>query len=285
MSSEVATASNAPQSACGCAASTPRKPLAARLRASGIHLSICATVALVLILAVTKIWYPSPLFDVANGRDIFLLMIACDITLGPLMTLIIFNIRKPRRELVRDLAIIGTVQIAAMAYGLFALLVTRPAYIVYNVGRFNVPLANELVAGTEKEASTQSVGAPWFGPPLVGARLPKEGEERTRLIFSAVGGKGDVYQMPRYFVPYSEVRSEAASRAKSAEALAKELQLEPARVRAAVAGFTQSGANVGFLPLMIRQNMAIAVVRLPDGEFLGIAALPPSELMGGSHAG
>lgn len=285
MSSEVMRASGISQPACDCVVLSARKPLAARLRASGIHLAISATVALILILAVTNVWYPSPLFDVANGRDIFLLMIGCDITLGPLMTLIIFNIRKPRRELVRDLTIIGTVQVAAMAYGLYALLVTRPAYIVYDVGRFNVPLANELVAGTEEGALGRSVSAPWFGPPLVGARLPQGTEESNRLLFSAVEGKGDVYQMPRYFVPYSDVQREVVSRAKSADALAKELYLEPARVRAAVAKFTQSGANVGFLPLILRQNMAIAVVRLPDGKFLGIAQLPPSELVGGRHAG
>src|SRR2546425_71087 len=233
MSAEVARDSNASQPARHGAASGTRRPLAARLRASAIHLAISATVALILILAVTNVWYPSPLFELAQGRDIFLLMIGCDITLGPLMTLIIFNIRKPRAELVRDLAIIGTVQLAAMAYGLFALLVTRPAYIVYNVGRFNVPLANELIAGTEKGAEAQSVRAPWFGPLLVGARLPQETEERDRLLFSAVQGRGDVFQMPRYFVPYSDVQHGAPSRSKPADALAKELHLDPARVQSA----------------------------------------------------
>ncbi len=276
MSAEVARDSNASQPARNCAASGTRSPLAARLRASAIHLGISATVALMLILAVTNIWYPSPLFELASGRDIFLLMIGCDITLGPLMTLIIFNIRKPRAELVRDLAIIGTVQLAAMAYGLFALLVTRPAYIVYNVGRFNVPLANELVAGTEEGASAKSVGAPWFGPVLVGARLPKDTEERNRLLFSAVQGRGDVFEMPRYFVPYADVRREVAGRALSVEAIAKELHRSPAQVQAALASYAPRGANVGYLPLVIRQVLAIAVVSLPDGEFLGVVALPLS---------
>jgi hypothetical protein len=278
VSSEVARGSSALQAVRGGTASESRRPLAARLRASGLHLAISATVALILILAVTNVWYPSPLFQLANGRDIFLLMIGCDITLGPLMTLIIFNIRKPRAELVRDLAIIGTVQLAALAYGLFAMLVTRPAYVVYNVGKFNVPLANELVAGTEEGASSESVSAPWFGPRLVGARLPQETEERNRLVFSALGGRGDVFQIPRYFVPYADMQREAAAHARSADALAKDARLDPARVRSAVAGFARGRANVGYLPLVIRNTLAIAVVSLPDGEFLGIAPLPPSWL-------
>jgi hypothetical protein len=255
-----------------------RAPLAARLRASGIHLAICATVAVILVLAVTNVWYPSPLFQLANGRDIFLLMIGCDITLGPLMTLIIFNIRKPRAELVRDLAIIGLVQVAAMMYGMYAILKVRPAYIVYNVGRFNVPVANELVAGTEESATVQSVSAPWFGPPLVGARLPEDKEERTRLMFSAVGGHGDVSDMPRYFVPYADVQRDAAAHARSADALAHELYIEPERMKAAVAALPHDGPSVGYLPLVMRNVLAVAAVSLPDGQLLGIGLLPPSSL-------
>ena len=253
-----------------------RGPLAARLRAAGIHLAISGGVALLLMLAVTRVWYPSPLFELAKGRDIFLLMIGCDITLGPVITLVIFNIHKPRAELVRDLAIIGTVQIVAMVYGASTLLGARPAYVVYNVGQFNVPLANELVAGTDETASKQAVRAPWFGPPLVGSRLPQEGEERDRLLFSAVGGRGDLFQMPRYYVPYAEVKRDVAAHAKSADTLAKELRLDPVRVRAAVSRFSSRGANVGYLPLVVRLQLAIAVVSLPDGEFRGIAPLPPS---------
>jgi hypothetical protein len=253
-----------------------RRPLAARARAASVHLAISIAVALLLMLAVTKVWYPSPLFELAKGREIFLLLISCDITLGPVMTLIIFNIRKPRRELVRDLAIIATVQLAAMVYGVSTLLQARPAYIVYNAGQFNVPLANELVAGTDEVASKQAVRAPWFGPPLVGSRLPQETEERDRLLFSAVGGRGDLFQMPRYYVPYAEVKRDVAARAKSADALAKGLRLDPARVRVAVSRFASRGATVGYLPLVVRLQLAIAVVSLPDGEFLGIVPLPPS---------
>ena len=262
----------------GASAPHTRRLFPPRLRASAIHLVISATVAMILVLAVTQVWYPSPLFQLANGRDIFLLMIGCDITLGPLMTLIIFNLRKPRAELVRDLAIIGFVQIAAMCYGMYAILKVRPAYIVYNVGRFNVPVANELVAGPEKPASEESVGAPWFGPPLVGARLPEDAKERSGLIFSAASGRGDLSQMPRYYVSYASMERDAAEHARSADELAHALYIEPARMQAAVATLPHAGANVGYLPLVMRNVLAVAAVSLPDGRFLGIALLPPSSL-------
>jgi hypothetical protein len=250
--------------------------LRARLRAAAIHLSISATIALALVLLVATVWYPAPMFELAKGRDIFLLMMGCDITLGPLMTLIIFNIRKARSELVRDLTIIATIQLAAMIYGVSALWEARPAYIVYAAGQFNVSLANELVESPDAPTGGWDGGPPWFGPKLVGARLPEGSLDRLRLAFSALEGRGDAFQMPQYFIPYADVKREVASRARSTAALAKELRFDAAQVQAAVAGFEHADASLGYLPLVIRQNLAIAVVHLPDGAFLGIAKLPPS---------
>jgi hypothetical protein len=112
-----------------------------------------------------------------------------------------------------------------MVYGVSTLLKARPAYIVYNVGQFNVPLSNELVAdantGTDHSLTVPS--APWTGPKLVGARLPKDIQENNKLIFSAVYGRGDVFDMPRYFVPYDDVKQEVIARARGVDQLAKEL--------------------------------------------------------------
>jgi len=43
--------------------------------------------------------------------DVFLLMLGVDVVLGPLVTLVVFNTRKPRAELVRDLAVVVLVQL------------------------------------------------------------------------------------------------------------------------------------------------------------------------------
>jgi hypothetical protein len=251
-----------------------------RLRAAAIHLAISASLAVALVLLITTVWYPSPLFELAKGRDIFLILISCDITLGPVMTLIIFNLRKPRAELVRDLAIIATVQLAAMIYGVSTLLQGRPAYIVYNSGQFNVPLANEIVDGKAdaKAGATadETAPAPWFGPKLVGAKLPSDVEENNRLLFSAVSGRGDVFQMPRYFVPYDDVKTEVIAHMRTAVQIAKELHVERSAVESATASYAKKGTSFGLLPLRVRTTIALAVVDRKSGDLLGIEPLPPA---------
>lgn len=248
-----------------------------RLKAAAFHLVISGCIAGILVLLVTNVWYPEPLFSLAKGRDIFLLLVGCDISLGPLLTLVIFNVRKPRIELIRDVAIIGAVQLCALVYGVSTLLEARPAYIVYNVGIFNVPLANEMIDQQPpgSEASKFPL-APWFGPKLVGAKLPKGADDNNKLLFSALSGQGDVYQFPQYFVPYDEVRQDVREHARSVDQFATELHFDRQSVERAVARYARPGVSIGVLPLRIRKVTALAVVDRSTGDLLGIESVNPT---------
>ncbi len=107
----------------------------------------------------------------------------------PLLTLIIAAPKKWRRELTRDLAIIGAVQVAALLYGAHSLFVARPAFIVFDADRFDVVTANELVRDAPFPYRDQRFAStPLFGPLWVAATPPDSIEERNRLLFSAVQG-------------------------------------------------------------------------------------------------
>ena len=62
-------------------------------------------------------WYPYPYRELSGGRELFALVVAVDVVLGPLITLVIFNPAKTRRHLVMDFTVIGLLQVAALAYG------------------------------------------------------------------------------------------------------------------------------------------------------------------------
>lgn len=110
----------------------------ARLKAACIHFGISLLVALAAALLVFLVWYPYPYREISGGRELFMMVVAVDVVMGPLMTLTIFNLKKPMKERCRDLAIIGLLQLAALAYGLWTVSVARPVHLGYEIDRFRV---------------------------------------------------------------------------------------------------------------------------------------------------
>ncbi len=97
----------------------------------GISLAIFAALAAVVIF----IWYPDFFFTTDGGWQGIRLIAMVDVVLGPLMTLIVFDRRKP--ELKRDLTIIGMIQAACLAGGVYVVYTERPLALVYVDGQFN----------------------------------------------------------------------------------------------------------------------------------------------------
>src|SRR4029078_5316482 len=86
-----------------------------RWKAFGLHLAISAVIAAAVIALVVALWYPSAYFAAMGGATLLRLLIVFGVVLGPLITLIIFDTKKPRLKY--DLATIAVLQVAALAYG------------------------------------------------------------------------------------------------------------------------------------------------------------------------
>ena len=52
-----------------------------------------------------------------GGRELFMLVVGCDLALGPLLSLVVFDSSKTRRELLFDYTVLGIVQLAGLVYG------------------------------------------------------------------------------------------------------------------------------------------------------------------------
>ncbi|MEO6565845.1 MAG: pilus assembly protein, partial [Casimicrobiaceae bacterium] len=76
-----------------------------RWQASGLHLVLSVLIAATLVVLVLALWYPAPYFAAMGGATLLRLLIGVDVILGPLITLIIFDTRKPRLKW--DLAAVG----------------------------------------------------------------------------------------------------------------------------------------------------------------------------------
>ena len=80
--------------------------IADRARAALVHFALSLVVAAAGALLVFVVWYPTPFREISGGRELFLLVVSVDVVLGPVITLAIFDRRKPWVELRRDLVVV-----------------------------------------------------------------------------------------------------------------------------------------------------------------------------------
>jgi len=228
-----------------------------RWRASGLHLAISAAVAAGSLALILGLWFPGPLFEAAGGLGLLYLLVGVDVVLGPLLTMIVFKPGKPGLKL--DVAVIGTLQVAALAYGFSVVALVRPAFVVFVVDRFELVSAVDLKPEDLAAARYEEFRSlPWTGPRLAAADVPTDPGERQRLIQLALTGI-DVQNFPRYYVPYAERTKQVLAHAVTIERLRV---TDPDTARAVDAWLASSGTKPDSVrALLLRTRFAwIAVL-------------------------
>ena len=244
-----------------------------RYRAAAIHLSISAAIAGIVFLVLHNLWYPGDLFDSAGGRELFFLVLAVDVTIGPLITFIIFVPGK--KGLAFDLWVIGVLQASFLAYGVFSLAESRPVYIAFVKDRFELVHANQVPDSVMKEARMSRYrDLSWTGPRVVGVRFPDDADERFKIMISGMGGV-DIQSYPQYHVPYDAVRAQVTAKS---EPLAKLATYNKGLSVAALASsLGRAEADLRYLPLRAGKTDLAVIVDAKSADIVRIAALKPWE--------
>ena len=181
-----------------------------RYRASAIHLGISATIATLVFAAIYFVWYPDALFGAAGGRNLLLMVLAIDVTAGPLVTLIIFLPGK--KGLAFDLWVIGILQASFLAYGVWSISEARPVYVAFVKDRFELTHANQIPDSVLVDAKmNRYFDLPWLGPKLVGVRFPTDADEKFKMMVSGMAGV-DIHCYPQYQVPYEQVTKDVVAK-------------------------------------------------------------------------
>lgn len=170
--------------------------------AAGIHFVASVAVALVVSVLVLGVLYPSPYDLLSGGRSLVFLIIAIDVVCGPFLTLVLFDLRKPRAELWRDLGLVVVIQVVAMGYGLWTAWESRPLYLVHEVDRFKVITAVDIDVGATYALPEILQSSAWTGPITVALRSPKSDQERKTVMFESVLGGRDYAERPDFYIPY-----------------------------------------------------------------------------------
>jgi hypothetical protein len=227
----------------------------AAVRAAAIHALCSVLVAVLAAWFVFAIWYAYPYRELSGGRELFLLVVFVDVVCGPLLTLVLFNPQKPRKELFLDLSLVALIQLAALGYGMWTVWQARPLYLVQEVDRYKVISAPDVDAEALAALPANLKPQFWTGPQTVGIRPAKSAAEHNQVLFEAAAGGPDYGARPEFYIPYD---GEAALKAlKRAKPLAVFLARYPAQQAPAQELAAKKGVELDdwlYLPVLARQD-------------------------------
>ncbi len=244
-----------------------------RWKASGLHLALSAAIGVAVVALMLALWYPQHYFAAMGGATLIILLIGVDVVIGPLITLIIFD---PKKKSLRfDLAVIALLQVSALVYGCVVMFTSRPVYSVFVIDRFEVIAANAIEEESRQKAAPEFSSLPLTGPKVVGAREPADPKRKTDIVIAAGNGGPDLANMPDLYVPYPDVRQDAARAAKPLAELAKRQPHDAPVIRSFIAGSGRAEDGIGFVPMKARNRDMAVVVDKKSGDIVGFVPVNP----------
>ncbi|WP_315125706.1 hypothetical protein [Comamonas antarctica] len=160
-----------------------------KLKVTAIHATISLVVAILISIIVFNIWFPGQIANISHTAAIYWLIISVDVICGPILLMLVWNLKKTRKELIFDTTIIAAIQIAALAYGLWSIYQIRPVHIVFETDRLRLINASEIDPGDLTNAPERWKTMPLLGPELISTLTPNDGQEMLRSIDLSIAGK------------------------------------------------------------------------------------------------
>lgn len=241
-----------------------------RFRASGLHFVISLFVGLVLLALCWFMWYPAPTLMAIGGHEIFFLVVGIDVVLGPLLTLVVF--KSGKKTLKFDLAVIALLQIAALVYGVSALLEARPAYVAALGDKFQVIQSTEVTDANLAKAKTS---LPWWGPRWVGTKAPTDRYDIDAVDSLAMVGAGRGH-LPQLHVPYDSMTKEILERAQPIAELKKINAAQASDIDAWLAKHGYNEQTAKFQPITISASEFVVMIDAKTAAVIGIAPFKPA---------
>ncbi|MFD1438145.1 type IV pilin accessory protein [Acinetobacter sp. ANC 4282] len=238
-----------------------------RLKFFFSHLSISIFISLLVIGLVFFIWYSSPLAKAVGVTQIFLMMLTVDVIIGPVLGLLVY--KEGKKTLKFDLTVIIAIQIAALCYGIYSIEQGRPAWLVYNVDRFELVRKNDIIQDNLKQAQPAFQHVSWFKPKYVAVNFAKNVNQRNDDMFAEVLSGISLAQRPERYVDFVQAKKQMQQRAQKIELLKK--YNDETDVEKILAKYPPATA---FLPM--KANAADMTVLVDHkGDVVGIVDLRP----------
>lgn len=232
------------------------------------HFSISCFIAFTIMVWVFFVWYPSPLAKAVGVTYIFLMMLAIDVIVGPILGLLVY--KEGKKSLKFDLSVIILIQIAALCYGVYSIAQGRPVWLAYNVDRIELVRKNEIITDHIEQALPQFQHPSWFKPKWVGVEFAKDANVRSDDLFAEALGGISIAQKPERYVDFSKTTTQLKQRTKNLKDLNKYNDVQ--QVERIVSKYPQA---TGFVPLKANAVDMVVLINKEKGEVVKIVDLRP----------
>ncbi|USA52366.1 type IV pilin accessory protein [Acinetobacter sp. C32I] len=232
------------------------------------HLAMSSFVALMVIGVVFFIWYPVPLAQAVGVTHIFLMMLAIDVVVGPLLGLYVY--KEAKKNLKIDLSIIILIQLIALSYGVYSIAQGRPVWLAYNVDRFELVRNNEILTEHIAQALPRYQKPSWLKPQFVGVEFAKDKDVRSNEMFAELLGGISIAHKPERYVPLERVKQKIQHRAQDLKLLSQ--FNDRANVQTVLVKYPQATA---FVPLKANAADMTVLINREKGEVVKIVDLRP----------
>lgn len=239
-----------------------------------IHLLIGLVIAVVVYFVWFRLLYPYPYAQVMSGEKLFLMVLAVDVVCGPLLTFVLFNPNKKKRELALDMGLVVLIQSLALAYGVYTMCMARPVALVFEVDRF-VAVSRAELYFDEPQNEKAFIESLQFGTILhQGIRQAESGDEKLKSIeYSIQGVEPSV--MPERWVSYDDNKAAVQKRMKPLSLFRSgKSEKQSQKLSVFLKNYPDLQVEKSYyLPLISNKEDGWSVVIDEDADILGFVAL------------
>lgn len=183
------------------------------------HLAASVLVATCAACIVFMFWYPYPLNTAVGVTYIFLMMLGIDMVLGPFLSWLVY--KEGKKSLKFDLTVIILIQLLALGFGLYKIADGRPAWLVFNVDRFELVKNNEIVIQNKNQVSEEFRQPSYLQPQFSATEFAKDAKTRTEDMMIELADGISIAQRPERYISLEKAKSQTLERGQSLDLLNK----------------------------------------------------------------
>ncbi len=149
------------------------------------HLLFSYILFCILVGLIYWVIYPEALFTKAGGVDGVKIIAGVDFILGPALTFFLYNIKKNKKEIISDLAIILVIQMACLLAGSYIVYRERPVVVVYIYDEFVTVKKHDFLKinkKTKEQFKQKEIAFNLFSPKFYYLDLPENNDVAAAAV-------------------------------------------------------------------------------------------------------